>query len=528
MERLLRFLLLPVSGVLFGLAFPRTSWWPLALLSLVPLLLRVCRPGGMPPALAGLAWGAGFFGTLLSWLYGFFRHYGQLDPVLSFATLAILVAYLSLYPALFAHFGSLLLQRHGAAALGLLPALWVALEWIRGRALGGFPWGLAGYSLVPFLPLVQIASVTGVTGVSFLVVSANLAAASWIEPLAGGRRTALRLSVSTVLLFAGTLAFGYREMSLPAGDGPPVRVGLVQAAIPQDKKWSGGEALEILDKHERLTAEAVAGGARLVLWPESSSPFPLSYPAGSARDRTEADPNRSYRVRMEALSARTGASILFGTVDYRRADGEVRPVNAAALVRPDGSWGETYAKMHLVPFGEYVPLAPLLGFVNRIARGAIGDFLPGDRAVVVRADGLSPGTGICYEMVFPELVRRFPLSGADLLANVTNDAWFGTSSGPHQHFQMAVLRAVENRRFLVRAANTGISAIVDPRGRVLERTGLEETRVLIGEVRPVRSRTFYTRAGDVFPILCVILTAAALAAAFAPWPRSIREEKVGD
>jgi apolipoprotein N-acyltransferase len=184
--------------------------------------------------------------------------------------------------------------------------------------------------------------------------------------------------------------------------------------------------------------------------------------------------------------------------------------------------------MHLVPFGEYVPLAPLLGFVNRIARGAIGDFLPGDRAVVVRADGLSPGTGICYEMVFPELVRRFPLSGADLLANVTNDAWFGTSSGPHQHFQMAVLRAVENRRFLVRAANTGISAIVDPRGRVLERTGLEETRVLIGEVRPVRSRTFYTRAGDVFPILCVILTAAALAAAFAPWPRSIREEKVGD
>ena len=345
---------------------------------------------------------------------------------------------------------------------------------------------------------------------------------------AGGRRTALRLSAAAVLLFAGTLAFGYREMSLPAGDGPPVTVGLVQAAVPQDEKWSPGAALEILEKHERLTGEAAESGARLVLWPESSSPFPLSHPAGAAGGRKEAEPNRPYRERMEGLSARTGASILFGTVDYRRAGDELRPVNAAALVRPDGSWGESYAKMHLVPFGEYVPLAPLLGFVNRIARGAIGDFLPGDRAVVVRADGLSPGTGICYEMVFPELVRRFPRSGADLLANLTNDAWFGTSSGPHQHFQMAVLRAVENRRFLVRAANTGISAVVDPRGRVLERTGLEETRVLTAEVRPVRGRTLYTRAGDVFPILCVILAAAALAAAFTPYPRSIREEKVGD
>jgi apolipoprotein N-acyltransferase len=231
---------------------------------------------------------------------------------------------------------------------------------------------------------------------------------------------------------------------------------------------------------------------------------------------------------MESLSRRTGASLLFGTVDYRKAGDGVRPVNAAALVRPDGSWGEIYAKMHLVPFGEYVPLAPLLGFANRFAQGAIGDFVPGGEPVVVRSDGLSPGTVICYEMVFPDLVRRFPLRGADLLVNLTNDAWFGTSSGPYQHFQMAVLRAVENRRYLVRAANTGISAIVDSRGRVLARTRLEEARVLEGTVRPVAGRTLYTCAGDAFAILCVILAAAALATAFAAIPRSVEEERIGD
>ena len=527
MGPLLRFLLLPGSGVLFGLAFPRTAWWPLSLVSLIPLLLSMSRRGTAPPSVAGLAWGAGFFGVLLSWLYGFFRHYGQLNPLLSLATLAILVAYLSLFPGLFAHFGSLLLRRHGTAALGLLPALWVALEWVRGHALGGFPWGLAGYSLVPWLPLVQISSVTGVYGVSFLVIVANVAGAAWIDRPPGRWRTAGSLSAAAVLLFAGALAFGHREMSLPAGDGPAVTVGLIQASVPQDEKWSPGAAREILEKHVRLTGEAAAAGARLILWPESSSPFPLSHPV-QEEGRPGVAPDHPYRERMESLSRRNGASLLFGTVDYRRVGEDVRPLNAAALIRPDGSWGQTYAKMHLVPFGEYVPLAPILGFVNRMAQGAIGDFVPGGKAVVVPSEGLSVGTGICYEMIFPELVRRFPGRGADLLANLTNDAWFGTSSGPYQHFQMAVLRAVENRRYLVRAANTGISAIVDPRGRILVRTRLEETRVLTGKVSPVRSRTVYTRAGDVFPILCVILAAAALAAGSAAIPRSIRGKKVGD
>jgi len=225
-------------------------------------------------------------------------------------------------------------------------------------------------------------------------------------------------------------------------------------------------------------------------------------------------PNIEYRERLEFLAKRLGISLLFGTVDYRPIKGQIRPVNAAALIRSDGSWGETYAKMHLVPFGEYVPLSGILGFVNRMVSGAIGDFAPGDQAVVVSVGPLRVGTAICYEMIFPELVRRFPESGATLLVNLTNDAWFGASSGPYQHFQMVRMRAVENRRYVVRAANTGISAVVDPQGRVLAHTELMEERILEGRIFSRQAKTFYTRHGDVFAILCAILAAAALAAHF--------------
>ena len=526
MRRLPQILFPAASGILFGLAYPKSGFWPLAFVGLVPLLAAMSRPERLPAWSAGLAWGAGFFGFLLRWLYGFFRQYGQLDPLLSVATLGLLVAYLALFPALFATLGAFLLKRRGNSVLGLLPALWVALEWIRGHALSGFPWGLAGYSLVPALPLVQISALTGVYGLSFLVVLVNASIAAWLGP-SPREDGAFRLSAATLLILAGVFAFGATAMRLPAESGPEVMVGLVQANIAQDEKWSSGQAEEILEKHERLTEAAAAQGARIILWPESSSPFPLSRPV-SQKSGEGVIADDGYRRRLESLARRTGASILFGTVDYRVIRGETRALNAAALVRPDATWSETYAKMHLVPFGEYVPLAPLLSFVNRIAQGAIGEFAAGRKPVVMRADALSMGTLICYEMIFPELVRLFPRQGADLLANLTNDAWFGKSSGPHQHLQMSILRAVENRRYLVRAANTGISAIVDPRGRVIARSRLQETRAILGRVRAVRGETPYARVGDVFAFVCVILASAALVAAFAAGRRAREEGRLGD
>jgi apolipoprotein N-acyltransferase len=498
-------LLLAGSGALAALAFPKIGCWPLILVGLVPLFVALDRPVS-PPASSGFAWGVGYFGGLLHWLYGFFRHYGGLGPVLSVATLGILVGYLAVYPGLFAHLGARTGGLRAPSAPLVLPAVWVALEWVRGHALSGFPWGLTGYPLSPCTSLIQIASLTGVYGLSFFVLLVNLTLAVWFAERRAGGPNPKRLTGAVALISVGLLAWGRWNSASPGEGGPSIRVGVIQANIPQDEKWDAQSAEAILRRHEEYTRSAAERGAVVVLWPESSSPFPLSHPsAGPAGGRVTS--NQDYRERLTQLARGTRASILFGTVDYRETPSGPRPVNAAALVGPDGS------------FGEYVPLGRLLGFVNRFVEGTIGDFIPGDRAVVVRADGARVGTAICYEMIFPELVRRFPRRGAEILANLTNDAWFGTSSGPYQHFQMTTLRAVENHRYLIRAANTGISAVVDPYGRVVAASKLGQARILVADVVPRTDLTFYARHGDVFAILCVILAAGSALTTWSTRPR---------
>jgi len=345
------------------------------------------------------------------------------------------------------------------------------------------------------------------------VVLANAHTSEWILRLSRREPLFHAKDVGALVLLAGSVGWGWCDARLLEPTGTPSGVAIVQASIPQDQKWSAQAADGILEKHVRLTEEAAKPGVSLVLWPESSSPFPLARPSSASPGGIR--PNLDYRERLEALTGHLGISLLFGTVDYRKVKGEVKPVNAAALVRADGTWGDVYAKMHLVPFGEYVPMRAILTFVNRLAEGSIGDFAPGDKPVVVSIDLLRVGTAICYEIIFPELVRSFSVSGATVLANLTNDAWFGTSAGPLQHFQMARLRAVENRLYVVRAANTGISAVVDPWGRVVVSTRLMEERVLWSRIFPRRTRSFYARHGDSFVILCAILAAAALAAGIA-------------
>ena len=512
MRRIPASVALLLSGALTALSFPVTALWPLILVGLVPLLLALRKETPTVPALAGLLWGLGFFGCLLSWLYRFFRHYGELNPALSLTLLAMLVAYLALYPALFAILAARWQRRYPAGRLVLLPCLWVALEWIRGHFLTGFPWGASGYALTAFLPGIQIASITGIYGVSFLVILSNVLVAGWASRLARAEKHFHPGDAVAVVLLGAVVGWGWWHLrSVDEGEAS-TRVAVVQANVPQDQKWNAAQFRSIVERHERLTEQAAAGGATLVVWPESSFPFSIAIPVSAAGGEIRS--NAEARERLEFLAQRLGISLLFGVVDYRKVKGHIRPVNAAALIHSDGSWGETYAKIHLVPFGEYVPLSGILGFVNRMVHGAIGEFAPGKKPVVVSMGSLRVGTAICYEMIFPELVRRFTESGASLLVNLTNDAWFGTSAGPYQHFEMVRVRAVENRRYVLRAANTGISAIVDPEGRVVARTRLMEEQILQGSIAPRRAKTFYVRHGDVFAILCAILAAAALAAYF--------------
>jgi apolipoprotein N-acyltransferase len=278
-------------------------------------------------------------------------------------------------------------------------------------------------------------------------------------------------------------------MAQPLPEAGTIRVGLVQGGVAQEDKWRPELALENVDRHLELTRQAEAQGAELVVWPESAVPFYYDH-----------TPALAERLREEVRSH--GIHLIFGNDDREIAPaGEGRVFVGAKMLSPHGDLVLRYHKIQLVPFGEYVPLQPLITLGGRVAAKVIeqvADFTPGTEPVVGEALGHRLGVFICYEAVFPHLVRRFAAGGAELLVNITNDAWYGRTSAPHQHLAMTAFRAVENGRYLVRAANTGITAVVDPRGRVVARTSLFEATVLVRDVPLLKGSTFYARHGDVF------------------------------
>ncbi len=359
----------------------------------------------------------------------------------------------------------------------------------------GFPWLLLGYSQTTVLPVAQFASVVGVFGMSALVAMVGAALAYF----------AISRSVESIItavvvaaMLAGVTFWGQRrlENDVLVRQGRPVRVALVQGNIPQDEKWDAAHAGPILETYLTMTREAAGKGAQLVIWPESSTPFPfVDDKAGGERIR--------------ALVRETGIELLLGS-DQIGASKEY--YNAAFLVRKDGSVAGVYQKMHLVPFGEFVPLKQLLFFVGPLVE-QVGGFTPGREMVTLPTEHGPISTAICYEIVFPRLVREAVLRGSQLLTTITNDAWYGYSSAPFQHFLQAQLRAIEQGRYLARAANTGISGVVDPYGRVLQQTEIFKREIVVGEVRMLESRTIYGTIGDLVAYICAGLTLAALVSA---------------
>jgi apolipoprotein N-acyltransferase len=247
-----------------------------------------------------------------------------------------------------------------------------------------------------------------------------------------------------------------------------------------------------------MSRQAIRDGAAFVIWPESSTPF-----------RFEDDPLAAARIRTLAQQARV--PILFGSDQFvRGASGAPTTFyNSAFLVRPDGTTGGVYRKMHLVPFGEYVPVKRLLFFAAPLVQ-AVSDFSAGQEATLLPVAGHLVSTAICYEVVYPGLVRRFVAGGSEMLTTITNDAWFGPTSAPYQHFEQASMRAIEEGRYLVRSANTGISGIVDPYGRVIARSGIFQPAVVVGDARFLKTSTFYARHGDILAYASVLVTAVLL------------------
>lgn len=484
------------SGALLALSFPTAGHPGAAWVALAPLLIAAVQAPSAARAFGcGLLAGGVHFAGVLYWIPRVMTEYGGLPAAAAGIVHLLLLAYLALFPAAFAAAAATIARRFGpAAATSCAPALWVATELGRIHLFTGFPWALLGYSQATVLPVAQLASLVGVLGLSALVAAVNAALA--FAALARGARGVKALAAAAVLLIA---AAGFGGWRLGAGalldQGTPLRVAAVQGNVAQHDKWNPALRDEILDRHLDLTRAAAADGARLVVWPEAATPFAF-----------ESDPARAASVRRAARDA--GAHLLLGTTEIAHAGGP-RRFNAAVMVDAAGDTAGIYRKHHLVPFGEYVPLRRLLFFVSPLVE-TVGDFSAGPGPRPLLMDGQPVGAAICYEIIYPGLVRGFVTRGSRLLVTVTNDAWYGRSSAPHQHFQQASMRAIEQGRFLVRAANTGISGVVDPYGRVLARTPLFAPRVITADVRLLEGRTVYSRTGDVLAWACAVLSALAL------------------
>ena len=469
-------------------------------MALAPLIVAVhvgAGGGGPQPArrafALGLVTGLIYFAGTVYWTSGVMARFGGIAFPLAVVIAGLLVAYLALFPALFALILHILVARGGRPWLWLAPAVWVTTEYGRLAIFGGFPWVLLGYSQVTMLPIAQVASVTGVFGLSGLL-AASATAVAWPVVSQGQRRWIAPTSVAA--LVALIALWGQQRVS--SNDltvaGRPLRVGIVQGNVDQGVKWDPARSDEIFSRYLRLTEQVADQGARLVLWPESSTPFYFEYGAESQI--------------LRELARRRRLQLLVGSDQWEQTT-PPHIYNAAFLVNADGTTGGVYRKVHLVPFGEYVPLKRLLFFAKPLVE-AVSDFAAGSEVNTLPAGGARISTAICYEVVYPGLIREGVLNGSALLTTITNDAWFGRSSAPWQHFAMAAMRAVEQGRYLVRAANTGISGVVDPYGRVVLQSGLFVEGAWTADVRLIEERTIYGDTGDWVVWGSLLLTALAL------------------
>ncbi len=467
----------------------------MAWVALVPLVeaierLSATRRSSRHAALLGWISGLFYFAGTLYWTADVMAMFGGVAYPLAVPIAGLLVAYLALYPSLFAATTLVARRLYGPAGLWLAPVVWVATEWLRGVVLSGFPWALLGTSQADVAPIAQAASLGGVYLLSALLVFAAVAVVRARASHGAARWTTVGVAV---VVIGGLALWGSRRIADGAilRDGTPLRVALAQGNIPQALKWEPERAETILRIYLDQTREGRARGAQLTIWPESATPFFF-----------EEEPTGRDRIRAAARDL--DQWMLFGSDQIEWAT-PPRYYNAAFLMSPDGERREVYRKVRLVPFGEYVPLRRLLFFVAPLVESVAG-FTPGTSVVPLRIGDHTITTAICYEVVYPHLAREAVLAGSELLTTITNDAWYGTSSAPFQHFEQARLRAVEQGRWLARAANTGISGIVDPYGRVVVQTTLFERRVLVGDVRLRTGRTIYATIGDSFVYASLVVS----------------------
>ncbi len=479
------------SGLFLALSFPRIELAAVAWVALIPLF----RVMSARPFRSGFSAGVGFFGLVLYWLNIVMTTYGRLPPVFSLVAYLLLVFYLALFFGAATWAACRLREKLKLSIVLTLPVLWVALEFVRSFFLSGFPWATLGYSQQSHLAVIQSADLFGVYGLSFLLILTNASLAEcWpaFKEKSASHVPWMGIAVSAALFFAN-LGYGYWRLEQDLDSrAETLSTAMIQGNIDQSVKWDPSNQHRTVETYQDLSLRsAIDEPIELIVWPESATPF--YFQDGGPLSKAVVE-----------TAAKTGAYLLFGSPAYEIENRRYRYLNSAFLLSGKGGVLGRSDKIHLVPFGEYVPLAPFLPFIDKLVVG-IGDFSPGTVSPLP-LNGHQIGVLVCFEGIFPELARDYVRTGSDLLVNITNDAWFGRSSAPYQHLAMTRFRAVENRIWVARAANTGITAFIAPSGKITGQTPLFENRFLTGRVGFGAATTVYTRAGDFMPGLFLILS----------------------
>lgn len=486
-----------LSGGLIVLSMPKLELSFVAWISLVPLFVAMDGRSPLDRFWQGLLCGLVTFSGSMYWLVYAMQTYGNLPWPMALLLFFLLTASLALYVALFGWITGIVKTKLLINEWILAPLIWCALEYVRNFFLSGFPWVLIGYSQYRFLHIIQIADITGIYGVSFLVLLVNTGLFEIMKIITSPNRKkeGLLYPILVLLVVLTSALYGIwriEQIKSLSREAQTLRVGIAQGNIAQEIKWNPEFQEKTFDIYRDLTLRIAEKRPDLVIWPETAAPF--YFPS-----------NRKYSQRLLNVVRDAGVELLFGSPAYKRKGKEIELFNRAYLISGGEIVGQ-YDKIHLVPFGEYVPLRRFLPFAKRMVV-SVGDFSPGKETIPLWLKKEIPfGVLICFESIFPELSRGFVKRGARFIVNITNDAWYGYSSAPYQHLSMLTLRAVENRVSIARAANTGISAVIDPTGRIQARTDLFKRQILIDKISILPIKSFYTRYGDLFSYLCFGIT----------------------
>ena len=494
------------SGLALALALPNFSLSLLAWVALVPVLFAIDNQS--LPRTFGYAWiqGSAFCAVTLYWVGIALNGFGHKTPRAAFCEMLLLAGSEALAAAITLTLAAFVSRRTRLPMLLTLTIVWPASEWVRTFFPVPFPWGLLGYTAYRDLRLIQFAEFTGVYGVSALIVAGNVALYRFIkrsEPM-GAR---LRAGALVAGLILAGLAFGSWRMEQL--DAAPVagrlKVAMLQGNIPERAKWEGTETAWCLNTYLYGSEVAARQHPDLIIWPETAASFyiePDTYFPAFPRRLLQVARSLHEAMLVGAFALEPGPTV------SRR--------NRVCLISAEGQIVDRYDKHVLVPFAEYVPFKAVFGdYFHAFPDGAESEYTPGDRQTIFKVGGARLGVLICYESMFPDFSRRAVRDGADILINVTNDAWAGTSAAPYQLLAMASMRAVETHTAMLRVANTGITAVITPTGRIVGATKLFVRTVEIETVEWKGVRTFYTRYGDVFAELCFVLGMAAILTACA-------------